>query len=319
VAGEKKGFGAGDAFVFAALNATDGPSGAYTVPTTLAAQLVPLLQATTVMGRAGVPREPLPNGQITIVRSLTGATFTRVAEGTGVNASSPTFGAVTLTAKKMIGKIPISNDLIRYSAYRIDTDVQRDALRGLQVAEDGDFLRGSGVGAIPKGARYIATGTNLLTMTGSPSVTTIALDLQRCVSALAVANIPMSRCFWGMSPRVALYLEYLLNAAAVKVFPEMAGKVLYGFPFFTTTAIPINLGGGTESELYFADADDLIIGDGLNIQVDVSHEASYLDETGTLVSAFDKDQTIVRLMLANDFAAFHPQAVCCMTGVTWGA
>jgi HK97 family phage major capsid protein len=315
----KKNFGEGDDIVVAALNATTLGDGAYTVPTTLAAQLIPLLQAKTVLGRAGVPREPLPNGQITIVRSLTGAAFTRVAEGTGVNASSPTFGAVTLTAKKMIGKIAISNDLIRYSAYRIDASVERDAMRGLQVAEDGDFIRGTGVGAIPKGMLYIATGANLLTMTGTPSVTTIVTDLQRTVAALANANIPMMRCFWAFAPRVAFYLQWLLNSAGFKVFPEMMGGTLMGFPYFTTTAIPINLSPGTVSEFYFADADELIIGDGLNIKVDVSQEASYLDETGTLVSAFDKDQTIVRLMLANDFAAFHPQAVCCMNGVTWGA
>lgn len=319
VAWYKKNFGEGEDLVLAALNATDGGSGGYTVPTGFYRDLLPLLQAKTVMRRAGVIAEPMPNGNITIVRSLTGASFTRVAEGTAVNASNPTFGALTLTARKMIGKIPISNDLIRYSAYSIDQSVPRDAVRGIQVAEDTDFLRGTGIGAIPKGLRYIATGANLLTMTGTPDVAKITNDLQRCVLALASANVPMSKCFWVFAPRVALYLQFLLNSNGVRVFPEMADGFLFGYPFFMTTSIPVNLGGGSnESEIYFADADELLIGDGLNVQVDVSTEASYLDETGTLVSAFDKDQTIVRIMLANDFGAFHPQSVCVMTGVTWG-
>jgi HK97 family phage major capsid protein len=313
-------FGDGDNPVTAALTVSDQGSGGVTVPTTLGAQLIPLLQAQTVLGRAGVKRVPLPGGNITIVRSLTGAVFTRLAaEGDVVNASSPTFGAVTLAAKKMIGKFAVSNDLIRYSAYDISGETERDAVRGLQVAEDSDFLRGSGVGPIPKGLRNIATGSNLLTMTANWSVSTVALDLGRMVAALAASNVPMNKCFWAFAPRTRYFLRYLLNATGVKVFPEMADGLLLDFPYFDTTSIPINLGAGDETEIMFAAADQLIIGDGLNIQVDVSTEATYADENGNPVSAFDKDQTIVRILLANDFAAFHPQAAAAMTGVTWGA
>jgi HK97 family phage major capsid protein len=315
----KTKFGAED-IVHAALLASDATAGGLTVPQRLYAGIAPLLQARAIMRKSGVSVEPLPNGQTTVVRATGGAVFTRVAEGTEVNASSPTFGAVTLTAKKMLGLIPISNDLVSYSAERIDQVATDLAVTGIQVAEDADFLRGNGVGATPKGLRYVATTAagNLLTMTGTPDVAKIQYDLQRMVLALAGKNVPMRNCHWGFSPRVALYLRYLLNSAGFRIFPEMDNDTLMGYPYDFSTSIPINLGGGTESENYFWDAAECLIGDAESVRVDISKEASYKDETGTLVSAFSKDQTIIRLILANDFGMFHNEGCCVMTGVTWG-
>lgn len=306
--------------VHAALLASEPLSGGVTVPSPIYANMAPLLQARALVRRSGAEVVPLPNGQTTITRATGGATFSRVAEGSEQNASSPTFGAVTLTAKKMLGLIPISNDLIAFSAQQIDQIVTKQGIEGIAVAEDVDFLRGTGVGANPKGMRYIATTAagNLLTMTGTPDVAKIQYDLQRIVLALAGSNVPMRNCFWGFSPRVALYLQYLLNSAGLRVFPSMDNGTLMGYPFASSTSIPINLGGGTESEIYFWDAAECVIGDAQSIRVDMSTEASYKNEAGTLVSAFSKDETILRLVLSNDFAMFHNAGCAVMTGVTWG-
>jgi HK97 family phage major capsid protein len=313
----KAKFGEAD-WVHAALTASDPLAGGLTIPQRLYATIVPLLQAAALMRRSGAAVEPLPNGQTTVVRATGGATFQRVAEGGEVNASGPTYGALTLTAKKMLGMIPISNDLITYSPQRIDQQASEQSVEGLRVAEDVDFLRGQGIGPNVKGLRYIATGSNLLTMTGTPDVAKIQNDLQRIVLALANANIAFRKPFWAFAPRTALYLQYLLNANGNRVFPSMDDGVLMGYPFGMTTSIPINLGGGTESEIYFWDAAECVIGDAENVRVDVSTEASYKDETGTLVSAFSKDQTVLRMILANDFGMFHDAGACVMTGVTWG-
>lgn len=70
--------------------------------------------------------------------------------------------------------------------------------------------------------------------------------------------------------------------------------------------------------MYLADFADVIIGDALNAIVDVSSEAAYHDGTA-VVAAFSKDQTVVRVILANDLAVRHAEAVAVLTGVTWGA
>ena len=219
----------------------------------------------------------------------------------------------------MLGIIPISNDLVNFAPQRIDDIATAQGVEGIRVAEDVDFLRGQGIGANVKGLRYIASGSNLLTMTATPDVSKIQYDLQRMVLALANANIQFAKPFWGFAPRTALYLQYLLNSNGFRVFPSMDTGTLMGFPFGMTTSVPINLGSGAnESEVYLWDAAECVIGDAENVRVDVSTEASYKDENGTLVSAFSKDQTVLRLILSNDFAMFHNAGVCVMTGVTWG-
>lgn len=306
--------------VHAALEASTVGNGGILIPQQIYRTIAPLLQARALMRRSGCVVEPLTNGQTTIVRATGGGTFSRVAEGTEVNASTPTFGGVTLTAKKLLGMIPISNDLLTYAPQRVDSIVTEQSLTGLAVAEDVDFLRGNGVGATPKGLRYIATAAagNLLTMTATPDVAKIQYDLQRLVMALANANVPMAKCFWGFAPRVAWYLQYLLNANGNRIFPEMEKGTLMGFPFGTSTSIPITGGSGYDSEIYLWDAAECVIGDGESLRVDISSEASYKDESGTLVSAFSKDQTVLRFVLANDFAMFHNAGCAVMTGVTWG-
>jgi HK97 family phage major capsid protein len=98
---------------------------------------------------------------------------------------------------------------------------------------------------------------------------------------------------------------------------EMLAGTLWGFPFGTTTAIPTNLGGGSdESEIYFVDFADAIIGEAQTLTVDASTEASY-KSGGNLVSAFSKDQTVIRAIEEHDFAMRHDASVAVLTAVKW--
>lgn len=98
----------------------------------------------------------------------------------------------------------------------------------------------------------------------------------------------------------------------------MQTGLLRGVPFRATTAVPINLGGGTASEVYLADFSEVLIGETGSIAIDVSTEAAYHDGSA-VVSAFSKDQTVIRLIMANDLAVRHLEAVAVLDGVTWGA
>jgi hypothetical protein len=54
------------------------------------------------------------------------------------------------------------------------------------------------------------------------------------------------------------------------------------------------------------------------VQVDTSREASYI-ESSSLVSAFSRDQSIIRVTLHHDLIVRYPQAVAVTTAITWGA
>jgi len=62
----------------------------------------------------------------------------------------------------------------------------------------------------------------------------------------------------------------------------------------------------------------MVIGESLNLSVAISQDGAYTDPTsGTSVSAFQRDLTLIRLLTENDFGPRHPQAIAVLQGVTW--
>ena len=99
-----------------------------------------------------------------------------------------------------------------------------------------------------------------------------------------------------------------------------ANPTIHTLPVHITNNIPTNLGAGSdETELYLVDASEVLLGEVETIQIAVSSDASYVDETSTLRSAFTRDQTLMRAILRHDLAVKHDVAVAVKTGITWGA
>ena len=71
--------------------------------------------------------------------------------------------------------------------------------------------------------------------------------------------------------------------------------------------------------MYLVDFSEVILGEVDGIEVDVSREAAYLDNGGTMRSAFSRNQTLIRAIIRHDLSVKHPEAVAVKTGVTWGA
>ena len=98
----------------------------------------------------------------------------------------------------------------------------------------------------------------------------------------------------------------------------MANMMLKNFKIEFTNQLPEDLGvGGNESEIYFVDFSQVLIPDTMAIQLSISTEATYMDG-GALVSAFSRDQTVVRTIAEHDLGLRHDKAVAVGTGVRWG-
>lgn len=302
-----------------AMAAGDFTSGGALIPPGWSNEIIELLRPASVVRQLGAMTVPMPNGQITMPRIITGSSFAYVGENNNIATTELTVGQVTMTARKLAGVIPISNDLIRYPSPAADALIIRDMQAGAQQAEDATFIRGAGTSNTPKGLRYQAPTASVLTMTATPDIAKITADLARLETLLLNANIPGTRLGWILAPRVMNYLRSLRDATtSAYAFPEMQTGLLRGVPFRATTAVPINLGGGTASEVYLADFSEVMIGETGSIAIDVSTDAAYYDGSA-VVSAFSKDQTVIRLIMANDLAIRHLEAVAVLDGVTWGA
>ena len=313
----------GDSALFANQNMSNGTAGGFLVPEDVSEEVIELLRPASVVTSMGPRIVPMPNGNMTTNRRASGANFAYTGEQQDAPATGYTFGQVKLSAKKLTGIIPISNDLLRTSSTAVDRMIRDDAVADGAQIQDRYFLRGSGTEYAPKGLRYQHQGTSyvsthVLTMTASPDLQKVDNDLGRLELALANNNVVVTGAHWIMSPRTAMYLTNLRDGNGNKVYPEMANGQLRMKPVHVTTEIPDNLGsGGDESEIMLAHPGHVMVGEHMGIQLAMSTEAAYKDANGQMQAAFSRDETLMRMIMQHDIGLRHLPAVAILTGVTW--
>lgn len=317
---------AGDEYMAKALNESVFEAGGALVPEDFMAEVIELLRAATVVRAAGASTVPMPRGSISMPYQATSMTASYEGELANAPPSQPSFGQLVLSAKKLTGLVPISNDLLRDAASSpaVDALVRDDMVQSFSRREDLAFIRGDGASNTPKGMLNLAIAANKFAASGgaSPSASQISSDLHDLMLKLEDLNIPMSRAAWIMAPRTASAIMRSRDSGdnGYLFRDEMRGGTLNGLPFFKTTSIPTNLGGGTdESELYLADFASLVIGDAMSLEVSVHEGGAYHDGTG-VVSGISTDQTVVKGISRHDFGARQRgQEIAVLTGVQWGS
>lgn len=314
----------GDGALFANQNMGSGVAGGFLVPEDVSTEVIELLRPLSVVTAMGPRIVPMPNGNLTTNRRATGATFSYGGEQQDIGATGYTYGQVKLSAKKLSGLVPISNDLLRSASTAVDRMVRDDTLADAAQIQDRFFLRGSGTDFAPKGLRWQTLGTSfetthVLTMTATPDLQKVTNDLGRLELALGNANVVFTGAHWVMSPRVAMYLTNLRDGNGNLAFPEMQDGQLRRKPVHITTEIPDNLGGGTESEIMLVHPGHVLVGEHMGIEIAMSTEAAYKDASGTMQAAFSRDETLLRMIMQHDIGLRHLPAVSILTGVTWGA
>lgn len=298
---------------------TGGGSGGALVPTNMHDEIIELLRPRTVVRNLGARNVPLPNGNLSMPRMASGATSGYVGEGSDVLASEGSTDDVNLSAKTMITLVPMSNQLIGRAGFRIEQMVLNDIINSMAVREDKAFLRDDGTSNTPIGFKKTATDASRTeAWSGTADLATIDAYLDSMILKLMNSDSLLITPGWAMSPRSYMKLFGLRDGNGNKVYPELAQGQLKGYPIQHTTTIPNNLGTGTnESEIYFADWNDVVIGEQENMKVDFSREATYKDSGGQLVSAFSRNQSVVRVVAEHDIGFRHPEGLVLGTGVTW--
>jgi HK97 family phage major capsid protein len=315
----EKTYGEGDPVV-KALNTSVAESGGATLPEDFATQMIDLLRPKTVMRSSVDAVIEMPRGTMRMPKQTGGVTGSYGREGKPIKAQQPKVGNIVAVFKKLTVKVPISNDWLRYTSPGTDALVQKDIVSGLARTEDLAFLRGDGTADWPKGLKNIAIPVRNVFASAGATLAIVEAELTKLINALETQDVPMDKPVWLMNPRVKNFLASLQNEHGFYVYrDEMAKGLLKGYAFKTTTTIPANLGGGTETELMLVDASEAIIFDAMMLALTISQEAAYQDEAGNWQSAFDNDETLIRAIAEHDFHLRHDEAVALLTGVTWGA
>ncbi|TMV83231.1 phage major capsid protein [Thioclava sp. BHET1] len=315
---EKDGYGG----VSAILNGTTGSTGGITIPEAQSSELIELLRPMVVVRASGARSVPMPAGELRHARMSGSASASYGAETSNIVESEPSFDNVDQKFKKLTSLVPVSNSLLRYSSIAMMQEVRNDVLKVMALREDLAFLRGDGTAGTPTGLRNWAPAANWLASIAKDAAS-VEAALRKVVSLVEDANVAMLRPGWIMRASTRNFLASLRNANGYFVFPGLSGAngsgyTLLGFPVRTTSQVPDNLGtNGDETEVTFADFSEVMIGDSMQISIDVSPDATFVDQSGNVVSAFQKDLTLVRAISEHDLAPEHDAAIAGLNGVGW--
>lgn len=301
-----------------ALQADTFDAGGNLVPVDFSGEIIELLRDMTIVRQAGPRQVDMPRGGLNMGRQTDAASASYGEEGADTNADQLSTDEVNLVAKKLTGITPVSNDLLRTGGPSIDMLVRDDLLQVMSETEDLAFMRGNGTQSNPKGIRFQALAANITdrvslgTTPNRAAIDTMALAMMGDLQDRNV-RINRDRTVWMGSPRTIRYLMSITDNGIAPFKDELAEEGrFWGYRFFDTNALPINLSvsGQTDvGELMLVHMPDIVIGDTLTMDVSASTEASYLDATGTVRSAFVRDQTVIKAISEHDIIARHPESI----------
>jgi HK97 family phage major capsid protein len=106
--------------------------------------------------------------------------------------------------------------------------------------------------------------------------------------------------------------RYLADVGLLKFDATGGGGILLGYPFKTTTQVPVNLVAGSSSdttELFFSsDWQEAWLGNEDELRIEVSNEASYTTDGGSSwQSAWQQRQHLFRATWTHDLGLRRPQ------------
>jgi HK97 family phage major capsid protein len=305
-----------------ALAAGDGPAGGFAVADEWSQDIIEFLRPASVVTKMGGPVLPMTTGTLRLPRISGGAIATYIGENVAAVKTQQTFGQVVANYKKLTALVPISNDLIRYASPSAETMIRGDLVSAMAQRADLAFIRDNGTASTPKGIRYWAPGSGVISAQVGQALSTTIQDLGKLVVQLRTNNVRFLNPGWLFAPRIWNYLLTVTNTNGFYVFrDEMLSKgTLWGYPFQITTQIPVNLSdvsaGTAGSEVYLADFADVVICQATQLLIDSSTEAAYVDGS-TVTAAFALDQMVIRAILEHDLVARHDFSIAVLTGMTW--
>ena len=310
----------GEDDLYKALAATDAVDGGFLIPDAQSMDLIELLRPMSVFRQLNPNVEPMDAGKMNIPGIATGASASYIGENANAPMTGVTFRQLEMVAKKLACLVPISNDLIRRKAGTSNM-VRDDMVAAIAQKSDTAFIRSDGTAGEPRGLRYRANSANLLTVNATVITENVMADLGNAMLGLMNNNVRMIRPAWLMAPRTWMGLMLMTDANGnFFMMNELSNKRLFGYPIGVTTNIPINLAvtGTNESEVYFVDMADVVIGDSTTLILDADAGAAYYDGS-QIQASFSLDQTVLRAIVEHDITLRHDFSCAVLTDVDWYA
>lgn len=316
----------GQELIGRALTSLSGGGGDNAITTPMSTEFIEFLRNQSAFMRGGPRIVDMPLGSLVIPGGLAGATGTYHAEGADFGYTQATTRKVSLAAKHISAVTAMQNYLLDISPVNLEPIIGEDLAMGIALAIDAAGLRGDGTGSNPTGILSLVNASNKaacsVATTTTPTYANIDAEVKAMLTLMDIGLTPSLRRSWTMASRTFRYLQFMRDGNGNYVYPglQLANPVWYdNKPVIVSEQTPTNLGVGTnEGELYFNDYGHVLMGVTRALRLMASQEASYKDGGGTMISAFARDQTVIRGTASHDFDARHDKAMVIRTAVKWG-
>lgn len=293
-------------------------AGGYLVPESLSNEIIELLYDTTPVFKLGISEVQMPFGNLNFARLASGSTAAYTGENTAPNATEPSFGELQLNSKKLIAIVGISNDLIKSSSMSAVSIIRNDAVKAMGVKQSYAIVQGNPAAGsnMPRGIKY------------DPDIISGALT----VGALVTSDTPaafIQKLYQNKVDFAGRKLGWLFNSTIWQQFynlktttgayhfrSEMDMGRLMNFPFEVDTQIANGASGHNVTDIFFGDWAEVLLARQGNMGIDFSTEAAYNNASGTVVAAYSKDQTVMRVIDLHDTGVRQPSAMV-MSNDVW--
>jgi HK97 family phage major capsid protein len=276
---------------------------------TVSGEMIEFLRPMSIiLGMPGIRTVSGYGSRIQYSKQNTSVTVEWVGEGNGPTASSLTYGEVILGAHKLMGTVPITNDIMRLGTGDAAAAVGLDLQSAGAEAIDDACLNGTGTGK-PNGLFKITDSTHLVGITGT-TVQNKVDDTLTLIQKLEDAYIPGFADGVYLLASTTYYSLAGLRATDQYVFPELrnqAAPTLHGRPVRRSTKLK-NIGtGGNTHALGYVQPMHCVVGEANPMTVEVG-------ESG---DDFAKDKMTVRLVGYADFGMRYKKAAAFRNNVSY--
>lgn len=288
-------------------------AGGILIPTPLSARIIDKARNLAAVMRAGAVTVPMTTATLKMGRLTADFTAAWYDEAGAISASDGTLDSVTFTARKLAALVVVNNELLE-DAQGIDDVVENSLARALALKLDYTALFGSGTPPEPKGL-YSDTDATVIESVGTPS--NFAKFVEAIFDVRGENHEPNAVLY---SARTAETLAGLVTGITGDNTPLAAPADFAALTKFVTNQIPDSLSYGSpvtteNSAAFVGQWNQMAVGVRSNLVIEVAREGAY-NEGGTVYSAFQKDQTLIRAILRADVQRLQPKAFCVMKGIT---
>lgn len=277
--------------------------GGFLVPDQLSRQVIDLARNASVTVAAGAITVPMESDHMILAKVVADPTAVWIGENVAIGDSDISFGAVTLTARKLAVLVKASNEVVS------DAQNLGDLLvRSISAAVALEFDRAAMYGVAPaiNGFRdhadlnQVSMGTN---GAAADDYSEPVDALQKLWAANVAVDAPLVAV---MAPRTAAAFAKLEDSTGQ---PLRAPAVWELVRKLVSNQVPVNLTQGSSnvaSDILVGDWSNLLIGVRMETRVEVSREAG---------TAFGDDQTWFRAILRADTVLTRASHMCRIVGI----